>query len=641
MIQLKRSHAVAIIVFAALAVYANSLWNGFAYDDIWIIQRNDRVHQLKDLASIWLTPYWPSFGSQLGLYRPFAIFAYAVEWAISGGAPWFFHLVNVLLHAGVCVLVFLFIEKLFTFRAAVAGAVVFAIHPVHTEAVANVVGQNELWAALFALSACLIYINRPEGTRLPLGRGAAILALYTLSLLAKESAVALPGLLVLLDFVQRRVRVNRDGLIRYARAVLVLAVAFSALLTAYLLLRQSVVGTLAGTDAAPGLPHLREQYRVLNGLRAWPEFVRLLFFPLDLSVDYSPAVIMPVESFTPSVILGLVLVAAVVLLIFSTPRAPKAGLAAGWFLLTILPVSNFLFPIGVLIAERTLYLPSVAACMLAGFAWDAALGSTRQESKRGAYAVALVIVAFFSARTVVRNPDWDSLETVWRSLHRDHPESYRAQWLNAISMWNQGRPELAERYFELAYRLWPRDSQMLTEWGNFYMGQRRYDKAAELLEKSRAMTPFVPRTYEFLAYAYLQAGRPRDALKTAQAALKLEGRHRPIIYPVIAGAYESLGAFEEAARAWQATVQLKSGDQWLNWAMKARAEASAGRKDDALRSADAALNRTNNEPRSSATVRQLQAAINKGCYPTGGECDPLAAWQVAVGTAAAAIPPKR
>ena len=639
--QIKRSHAVLAVVLAALAVYINSLWNGFAYDDTWIIERNTRVHQLTDMKAIWLTPYWPSFGSQLGLYRPFAIFAYAVEWAIGGGAPWIFHLVNVVLHAAVSALVFLLTEKLFRFRVAFAAALIFASHPVHTEAVANVVGQNELWAAIGALGACIVYVGRPDGLDVSPGRLVAVLALYMVSLLSKESAVGLPALLVLLDFAQRRVQLDRAGIMRYVRALLPMAVAFALLLAGYLVLRHNVLGTIGGTDAAPGLPYLREQYRVLNALRAWPEFVRLLFFPLDLSVDYAPAVVMPVESFTPMVVLGAILVGAVVLLTFATPAVPKVGLAAGWFLLTILPVSNFFFPIGVLIAERTLYLPSLAACLLAGYAWDAATQSVQQESRKAAYALALVIVAFFSVRTVIRNPDWDSLTTVWKGLHRDHPESYRAQWLNAIGMWEQGRPDLAERYFEFAYRLWDRDSQMITEWGNFYIGQRRYDRAIELLEKSRAMTPFVPRTHEYLAYAYLYAGRPRDALTTAHHALTLEAPHPPILYPVIARANERLGKRAEAAQAWRSAVKFKAGDLWLNWAMLARAEAATGHKEEALRSADVALQRTNNDPRTSGAVRQLKKAIADGCYPAGGACDPLLSWEIAVGTPAAQAPAKR
>jgi tetratricopeptide (TPR) repeat protein len=635
MMDIKRSHAILAVVIAALVVYANSLWNGFAYDDVYIIQQNARVHQLRDLSGIWLTPYWPSFGAQLGLYRPFTIFAFALEWAVSGGAPWFFHLVSVLLHAAVSVLAFLLIETLFTRSAAAAGALIFAIHPLHTEAVANVVGQSELWAALLLLSACLVYARRPPGVGMAGPTRLYILGCYALALLAKESAVVLPGLLVLLDFVQGRVRLARHSLLPYARSVAGLMVSFTFLLIGYLVLRYSVLGSLTGTDAAPSLPYLREDHRVLNAFRAWPEFVRLLFFPIDLSSDYAPGVVLPVESWSPMTVLGVLLVLAVLLLTLATPYAPKAGIVAGWFLITILPVSNFLFPIGVLIAERTLYLPSLAVCFVAGLAWDHARQATQRETRRLATALAIVVVLGFGIRTAVRNPDWDSLATVWKALSRDHPESYRAQWLNATGMWRQNRPDLAERYFQIAYQIWPRDSQLLADWGNFYIGQRKWDQAIARLEESRAMIPFIARTHEYLAYAYLQTGRAQDAVAAAEQARLLEDAHPSVIYPVLAGAYDKLGRHHQAANAWTNVIKLRSGDLWLNWAMLARAQASSGRKQDALQSADVALGKTSNKT-ALAVIRRFRSAIENGCYdkPTDG-CDPLVGWQVAVGTPSA------
>jgi Tfp pilus assembly protein PilF len=410
------------------------------------------------------------------------------------------------------------------------------------------------------------------------------------------------------------------------------------LLIGYLALRQSVLGNLSGTDAAPGLPYLRENYRIFNALRAWPEFVRLLFFPFDLSVDYGPAVVLPAESFAPMVLLGLALLIAVLLLMLATPWAPRAGLVAGWFLITILPVSNLFFPIGVLIAERTLYTPSIAVCFLAGFAWESIAQQARVQTRRLAYALAALTVIAFGTRTVMRNPDWDSLLSVWRGLHRDHPESYRAQWLNAVSMWNAGHLDLAERYFDLAYKIWPRDSQMIAEWGNFYIGQKKWDRAIELLEQSRDMTPFVPRTHEFLAYSYLYAGRPADALVTAQHALTMDGAHHSLIYPVLGSALHQLGRYPEAAEAWQKAVERKDGDLWLNWAMLARSQAAAGRSAQALRTTEVALSKTRTDQRSKATVSDLKTAIDSGCYrqapvtTAGLPCDPLVSWQLVVGT---------
>lgn len=625
-----RRIALLIVATSAVLVYLNSLWNGFAYDDVWIILRNNRVHQLGDLRAIWLTPYWPSFGSELGLYRPVTIFMFALEWAIGGGLPWFFHLCNVLLHAGASVLVFMMIERLFSRRAAIAGGLIFALHPLHTEAVANVVGQGELIAAVGVLGACVIYISRSE-LELSWPRRLAILVIYAGSLLAKESAVVLPGLLVLLDFVQRRVVLQRAGLIRYFHAVGFLLAMCCAVLFAYLTLRMSVLGNLTGTDAAPGLPYLREQYRVLNALRAWPEFVRLLFAPLDLIVDYAPGVILPVDSITPMVALGMMLVAGCASLLLATPWHPRIGLPAGWFLITILPVSNFLFPIGVLIAERTLYLPSVTAAFVAGYAWEAAMASAARETRRLALALALALALSLGIRTVIRNPDWDSLAAVWRGLARDHPESYRSQWVNALSMWSAGKPDLAEKYFQIAEKIWPRDSQFLTEFGNFYIGQRDYRKAIAYLERSRDMTPFVPRTYEYLGYAYLYGGRPADALNAARHANSMEGSHKSITYALLGGAYDALGRYDEAAGAYGAAAKSPNGNLWLNDAMRARSLARAGRKTAALAAADVAMKKTRGQPSLVKVVTKLRDAIDAGCYPGGRNCDPLEGWAITAG----------
>src|SRR5215218_1698122 len=111
-LKISRRALTLTAAFAAVLVYANSLANGFAYDDIWIVVRNARAHQLHDLRSILFTPYWPSFGSELGLYRPLTILAFAFEWVLGGGAPWVFHLTNVLLHTVATVLVFLLVERL-------------------------------------------------------------------------------------------------------------------------------------------------------------------------------------------------------------------------------------------------------------------------------------------------------------------------------------------------------------------------------------------------------------------------------------------------------------------------------------------------------------------------------------------------
>jgi hypothetical protein len=146
-------------------------------------------------------------------------------------------------------------------------------------------------------------------------------------------------------------------------------IALAAISSAVLALRTDVLGSFSSDYIAPGLPFLRDSRRVLVGLTAVPEFFRLLLFPLNLSADYSPAVIEPVSHVTALVIAGGILLLAVLVLARRTPVS-FAGLAGAWFALTILPISNLLFPIGVVVAERLLYLPSVALAIAVAYAWQ-------------------------------------------------------------------------------------------------------------------------------------------------------------------------------------------------------------------------------------------------------------------------------
>lgn len=627
---------VAIVLLVAVAVYLNTLWNGFAYDDDWIILRNSRVHQLKDLGLIWGTPYWPSFGQVLGLYRPLAIFAYAVEWAAADGKPWIFHAVNIVLHAATSALVFLLLRKLATARGALVGALVFAVHPVHTEAVANSVGQAELLAAVFMLAACLVYANRDEASAaVPAWQLLAIPVCYLSGLLTKEAAITLPALLVLMDVVQQRIKLTATvrpasiwrELKQYTNSVWLLFFLLGATAIFYLALRVDVLGSIGGSDAAPSLPFLREEKRILTAFRAWPEYVRLLFFPKDLSADYSPAVILPVETLTPMAVLGAGILLLTIVLALAAPIHTHAGFAAGWFIITILTVSNLLFPVGVVVAERTLYLPSVTIAAIAGFAWQAFEARAKRVHWQGAALALLIVLGLASYRTFARNAEWKSTASVLNSMMRDHPESFRTAWLLADQFWRRGDLDRSRFHWEAALYLWPRSSQLMREYANFNIGVKNWNRAIQLLERARAMDPWVPQTLELLAYAYAHANRNHEALATANAGIAIEGRPA-LLLAIKARAYEQLGQPEKAIGAWRAANAQKGAGIWLYQAMLARALArfgdDAGARVAATRAAAVA-----NDPASARTVAALQSAIQKHCYadPAPDSCtDPLAGW---------------
>jgi tetratricopeptide (TPR) repeat protein len=638
----------AIVAGAAAATFANSLANGFAFDDEFVITGNTRVQQLADQAAIWLTPYWPEFGEAAGLYRPLAIFAYALQWGAGGGAPWVFHATSVLLHIIASVLALVLLRRLVSSRAALFGALLFAVHPVHVEAVANVVGQAELLAGVAVLGACVLYTGR-EHLRLPLPRLLAISALYALAMLAKESAIVMPLLLVALDAAMGRYRGVHAGKdegastrpVRKFAALALPAFVLAVTAAAYLLLRISVIGSLAGTDAAPSLPFLQTGQRWLVALQTCPEYLRLLVFPIDLSADYSPAVIDPASQVTAAVVIGALLLSATAVLALTTVRRPATGLAAAWFLIAILPVSNLIVPIGVVLAERTLYVPSFAIAIAAGFIAQKVAATRTSPQLRTAMAAGAAVLLAFAVRSAIRNPDWKDTQAYWNALIRDHPESYHAQWGMAGHMIARGDQGRARVYLEMAVDTWSRDAVLLEELGVLYLQAGEPSRAVPHLESARQLGRSTATTSIHLGLAYVGVGRFEDALSlTVPAAGFGEGTpaERAAGAALRAQALEGLGRYDDAADAWKTAVETMPGRSLTWWLMTARALARIADVAGANAAADSATTIAG-DTIETGRLERLRAAIAAGCYRRGGPgnaaspcVDPLEEWSIVTPT---------
>ena len=600
--------APGLVALIAIAVYANSVVNEFAYDDWWIIRENARLHQLRDLREIVLTPYWPRFGESLGLYRPLTVLWFAVQWAIGGGHPAVFHVVNVLMHAAVAALVWRLLRHFASPGAALAGAALFALHPVHTEAVANVVGQAEMWAALAVVGASVVFLGRPADRPLSLARLLVIAALYAVGLFAKEHAIVLPGVLVALELARRPMPL-REYVARNGRWIGAGVALLGAVVVTYLVVRVGVLGSITGQDAAPQYPFLREEYRVFSALRAWPEYMRLLFFPADLSADYSPAVVMPVEgSFTPMMMLGALILVALVALAASTPWRPAIGLPAAWFIITVLPVSNLLFPIGVLLAERILYLPSVAFALLVAFAWDAVARRTdspapeARRSRTLALALCAVLAVWFGWRTWQRNPDWKTTASVIDSVIRDHPESYRAQWHAAALAYRLGDTEAAVYHWEMSRRMWSRDAGMLSDYASYYMQRRDFAQARPLLRAAYELDPGNMRIVAGLAVAELGTGNADESVRVAEYGLRRFAAH-PVFFDLRARAQHARGEPAAAVGSWRGAIR-RGADTWVQWEQLAQSLVAIDSSAAALSALDSARTRAL-AANDSAGVRQV------------------------------------
>jgi protein O-mannosyl-transferase len=453
--------AAGALFLLGTAVYLPSLANGFAYDDVAIIARDVRVTDGR-LGEILRGGYWHDTGT--ATYRPLVTLSYALDWRVSSGSPAWFHLVNAVWHGAVSALLLLLLGRIGASVAIAAlGAALFAVHPVHVEAVANTVGRAELMAAVFMLAAAVLWTRAPRQARRP-GGLLVLLALFMFALLSKESAVVLPGLLVLIDVARRRVRPGRVGAWLRSRARPLASLTAALLL--YFAARALILGTLTPENLDPTLEVLSSPlHRFYTALQAWPQYARLLFYPRTLLADYGPRIMMPATTPAFLVTAGFALLSFCVLggLLAWERGRPHAAAALLWFPIAIMPVSNLIAPIGVLVAERTLYVPSVALSLSVVAVASRITFHQQRRATLLAAAIAVLLLAALAARSVVRIADWKSTESIFAALLRDRPDAFRGVWHIARVAVSRGDIPTALRHYSDAVALWPYRQRLIME----------------------------------------------------------------------------------------------------------------------------------------------------------------------------------
>ncbi len=490
--------AVGLVAAVALLVFANSIGNGFVFDDQFIIVGNPYIRQLRP-SIIFLSGYWPDPRMDV-LYRPLAILSYAVNFAIGGLTPWGYHLVNVVLHAGVSALVYAVAASLFHNRGlAFFAGIAFALHPIHTEAVANVVGRAELLAALLVFLAWFAYLKALEvdGIRRVLRYAASVIC-FLLALLSKEHAVVLLGLLVLSDvflYTQRRRYPSVRGLLRFMAGPLWRVYpSYVATFAVYLLVRYQVLGVLR--NPASGIHFVDNPLawvdlpsRLLTATKVLGKYLWLLMVPYGLSADYSYHVIpLTRRLWDPAVlatISALLLVGACAWMV--RRRHPVFLFALGFFMLATLPVSNLLFPIGTIMGERLMYLPSFGFCLALGAVMQMALTRAAGGS-RALVTLSLALIvglsAAYAAGSVLRNRVWRDDESFVRATLQSSPTSARMHKQYGASLIRQGRLEEAQAEMESALKILPDFPEAYNDLGMALTLQGKIDEAVPVFQKA-------------------------------------------------------------------------------------------------------------------------------------------------------------
>ena len=590
---LVRATLILVLLLVPLA-YMPLRHGDYVQDDHLAVERNPIV-QRGDVAEIFSSSYWEGVrGADRSLYRPVTIASYALERRLTGRPDALSsHYANIALHVLATLALFVLVRRLQARSlTAAAATLIFALHPIHVEAVANIVGRAEILAALFSFAGLTVLTHAGSWER----RGAIVTppawkqrfaawlaaALLLLALGSKEIALATPLLFAAAELLFRPVAGSRDRTWWIDRLG---ALAPSVLaIVCYLALRIRVLERVVALQSVHPFDNLLVQLeggeRFATALALLPRYFGLLLYPLRLSVDHTgPGIRVSSDLLEPLPFLGLLIFSILVVLalrpLLRSSRestVPLSSFASLLFLFPYLIVGNLFFSVGTVFADRLLYMPSAGFCLLLSIIIGAAsVGWTPSMIRRPAapprpglslrlalFALA-ALVAGFSTLTWARCLDWRNDETIFRAATRTRPESPRAHLIVGKAHADRGESEQALRHFEQAIEHYPELVAGWIERGVVLGRLGRIEASVESFREAVRLNPDRAAAHLNLGIALRRRGSPVEAEKTLRRAL-LWDPVLPKAWASLGNLYLDAGRYREAASAYARAIALGRDD---------------------------------------------------------------------------------
>ena len=553
---------LAICALAALVLiaYYNSLSNGFVWDDHQQIVMNPTLKPTAPLAQIFSSDIrfaHQDSGVQNRTYRPLQMLTYRIVAGIFGFSPAAFHLCNLLL-AIACVLAAFAVFWLLTRStfSAFAVASLFAVYPIHTEAVDWIAASPDLGCTLFLLIAFALFLapRRIEQPREPswLLPGLS-LAAYAISLLWKETAAVFPILVFVYVLIAEKNTI---------RAALKASAAYWAVLALYVIVRFSALG---GTATGARDWALNPLQFLLTTSHLMLSYWQKLAWPFRFNAYY---VFSPIRSLTdPRALAAIVFVlGAIAGLVYLVRRAPLLALAGLWVCITLLPAMNIDGVGRNVFAERYLYLPSIGFCLLVTLAATRLIGLAPEKFRKPA-AISLLVIAVstFAVATIQRNPDWKDDKTLFTETLLRSPDAPFVRMMVASTQSDEspGSAEAEENYLQaiaLAKAETPPDRLDLVAaykgLASLYADRSENQRALEMLASVREIAPTDPEADTEEGLILVRAGRWDEAEPLLDKAVVAQPDNENVL--------STLGIV-----AWQHHHDLNKAVEWFTKALAA------------------------------------------------------------------------
>jgi tetratricopeptide (TPR) repeat protein len=575
---------LALLIVIAGLPYLNSLWNSFVQDDNRQILTNPYLRNFSHLREIFATNVWSYVGAQgmTNYYRPLMTLGYLFCYQLFGPMAYGFHLANLVLNAAVVCLVFLVSERAYHNRhLGFVAAVIFALHPVHSESVDWIAAVTDLQLTFFYLLAFWFFLrvgepdshhaSVPSSRRRGSRGGAAQLGMvlcFALALLAKEPAATLPFLATFYEHFLRDDRAETTVVQKLSRYLSLWLVDI-----AYLLFRIHIFGGLAPVLQ---LPQITRRQAFYSSFALLAQHVWKSFWPVHLCGFYTfhkSFSLLDPRAAAGLVVLGLSLWAFVYF--WRRERLVSFGLL--WFFLNLAPVLNARWLGANVFTERYLYLPSLGFCWIAARAGLAVwMKLAERRAARRVYAAGLIIIAALClVRIVTRNRIWRDDATFYQTTLADQPEAVALRINLGAVYWNSGSPDQAEAEWREALRRAPDHWLILNNLGLVAARKKLYDEAIEDFERSIRIRPNYADSHMNLGRTYAITGADDKAEAQLKAAVALaplyvQARNELAKFYLDAGRfseaemqYRNSAASGGTVQAWNSLGDIYS--RWRRW----------------------------------------------------------------------------
>lgn len=550
---------VALIVLLGLAAYSNTFGVPFVYDDLYTTVNNPLIKDVSNIPSLFagLKGPWAS--------RPLMHATLALNYHFGGLDPRGYHAVNLALHLANGILLYVLVAM--TGRhlryadaeirtVALAGSLLFVLHPVQTEAVTYITSRSMLLATAFYLMGMVFFLKAVTAEK---GKWLYIAGLLVSSLLgmaSRENFLTFPLMLFLYDLFFISGFRPKDAA-RHWRAYL------PVLMSLAYLVFLSLYNTYDRNSRFPGEGIPPVEY-MLTQLKVHWIYLRLLLLPVGQNLDYDLRTAKTLFEF-PTMLSFLGYVGLWTAALALLRKRPVASFLIIWFLVALSPVSFVLALAGALmdtrlgdvIAEHRIYLPS--AGVFIAVAYGAAALARRGEWPRRGFTTALLVLVclVFLVATYSRNAVWQSHKSLWEDVVRKSPEKYRGHYNLGNVYRSEGRFDEAAQQYLITMRLKPDFERTYINFGLIYYALGRTDEAiAQFQEALRFKPDYVLGHYKLALLYYATEGMMDRAIEQFRATLRLRPNY-PEAHYSLGMAYYSKGLTDEAVKHIETALRLK------------------------------------------------------------------------------------